>query len=137
MFTIDESKIISDCLQEVLTASGALAAGIGNWKTGQCLFKEGLNKSDFPTSKIETAVTQNSEVIRAKQRAAAALEFDDKIDDILISLTRQWHIMRLLKVEGYFLYLALDRSTSSIASAGLKLRQANRELSKILVNYPS
>lgn len=136
MFTIDESKKISDCLQEILTVNGALATGIGNWKTGQCLSKEGLNKADFPTSKIETAVTHNSEVIRAKQRAAAALEFDDKIDDILISLTRQWHMMKLLKVEGYFLYIALDRSKSSISSAGLKLRQANRELSKILVNYP-
>ena len=137
MFTIDESKKVSDCLQEILTVSGALAVGIGNWQTGQCIFKEGLNKSDFPSSKIEIAVTHNSEVIRAKQKAAAALEFDDKIDDILISLTRQWHIMKLLKVEEYFLYLALDRSKASISSAGLKLRQANRELSKILANYPS
>lgn len=136
MVTTDESLKIRECLQEVLTVSGALAAGIGNWKTGECLFKEGLNKPDFPTSKIEIAVTHNSEVIRAKQRAAAALEFDDKIDDILISLTRQWHIMKLLKVEGYFLYIALDRSKASIASAGLKLKQANRELSKVLANYP-
>jgi len=135
MFTIDESKEIRDCLQEILTVSGALAVGVGNWNTGQCLFKEGLNKGDFPTSKIDSAVDLNSEVIRAKQRAVAALELDDNIDDILISLTRQWHLMRLLQVEGYFLYLALDRSKASIASAGLKLRQANRKLSKILANH--
>ena len=128
-----ESIEVGDSLVDLLGVSGALVAGIGNWKTGKCLAFKGLNKESFPNYKIETAITYNSEVIKAKMRAAQALQFEEAIDDIMISLPNQWHIIKLLSKDELFLYLALDRSEASISSAGLKLMQAKRNLSKVLV----
>lgn len=57
-------------------------------------------------------------------RALAALSIDDVIEDILITLGSQYHLIRPLASShgSLFLYLALDRSRANLALArhGLK-----------------
>jgi hypothetical protein len=126
------SSVIGDCFQELMGVSGVLVVGLGNWETGKCLALDGLDSPKFPNAKIPIAITYNSDVIKAKIKAAEMLQFTDKIDEILISLSSQWHIMKVLSVEGFFLYVALDRSCSNIAAAGFKLMQCDRKLATVL-----
>jgi hypothetical protein len=60
-------------------------------------------------------------------RAMDALHLDDTIDDILITLGKQYHVIRLLKRPGadagLFLYLVLDRAKSNLALARHQMRR--------------
>ena len=62
---------------------------------------------------LDVAAAGNTEVIRAKMRTMESLRLDDPIEDILITLSKQYHLIRLLKSsrsdQGLFLYLVLDR----------------------------
>ena len=127
--------LVNEKLQILLEVRGALVAGLGNWTTGQCLAKAGRDSDSFPNSRIETAIQYNSEVIKAKMRAASALKLDEAIDDVMISLPTQWHILKLMSAQNYFLYIALDRSEASIATAGFKLMQSKQSLSNLLAKY--
>jgi hypothetical protein len=79
------------------------------------------------------ALAGNTEVIRAKMRTMESLRLDDSIEDILITLTKQYHLIRLLKSsrseQGLFLYLVLDRGRANLALARHSLKRIEAELS--------
>ena len=81
---------------------------------------------------LDVAAAGNTEVIRAKMRTMAALNLNDTIEDILITLSKQYHIIRLLKnadgSQGLFLYLVLDRAKSNLALARHQLKRIDAEL---------
>ena len=72
-------------------------------------------------------------MIRAKTRAMASLGLDDVIEDVLITLGKQYHLIRpMANAEGgpnLFLYLALDRSKANLALARHQLRRIEGILS--------
>ncbi|WP_235277809.1 hypothetical protein [Synechococcus sp. Nb3U1] len=120
---------IEDSLVQALAIDGALGVALGDWKSGMCLGFKGTNSPAFPEANLELAVAGNTEVIRAKMRVAESLKFNDEIEEILIILGTQYHLMRLIKtVNGLFFYLALDRAKSNLALARLKLNQLEAEL---------
>ena len=59
-----------------------------------------------------------------------ALGIKESIEDILITLDRQYHLIRLLSRGGsqLFLYLALDRSRANLALARHSLRGIERDV---------
>jgi hypothetical protein len=120
---------IEDSLIQALAIDGALGVALGDWKSGMCLGFKGTNSSAFPESKLELAVASNTEVIRAKMRAIESLKLTEEIEDILIVLRTQYHLIRLTKtVSGLFFYLALDREKSNLALARIKLNQIEADL---------
>ena len=82
-----------------------------------------------PAVDLEIAAAGNTEVMRAKMKTMKMLNLQDIIDDILISLGTQYHLIRpLSKHEGLFLYIVLDKSKSNLALARRGLIETDRRL---------
>nr|WP_262907838.1 hypothetical protein [Hymenobacter sp. 15J16-1T3B] len=70
-----------------------------------------------------TAAAFNAEVVRQKQKALTALNLiDEHIEDILISLSNQLHLMRLADGGRKFIYLAVSAHDTNLAAAREVLR---------------
>jgi hypothetical protein len=71
--------------------------------------------------------------VRAKMRTMEMLKMNDTIEDILITLAKQYHLIRLLKSsrseQGLFLYLVLDRQKANLALARHSLKRIEGEIS--------
>ncbi len=78
---------------------------------------------------LDLAAAGNTEVLRAKIKTAKALGLNDTPEDILITLGRQYHLLRPLdRNPDLFLYLVLDRQKSNLALARHELRSFEKEL---------
>ncbi len=73
---------------------------------------------------LEAAGAANMEVVRAKNAAMKALGLKDKIEDILISLGGQYHLIRpLASNKDIFMYVALDRKRANLGMARLAVKK--------------
>ena len=78
---------------------------------------------------LDIAGAGNLEVVRAMMRVMDQLGLDDQIEDILITLGEQYHLIRPLeKQSSMFLYLAIDRSQGNLGLARHQLRATETEL---------
>jgi hypothetical protein len=114
-------------LKEAMEIDGALGVALVDHGSGMALGTLGGGRY----LDLEVASAGNTEVVRAKMRTLQALNLDHKIDDILITLTGQYHLIRLLSSRqggGLFLYLALDREKANLAMARHRLRQIEAAL---------
>ena len=101
---------------------------IVDWESGMSLGALGGGKY----LDLDVAAAGNTEVIRAKMRTMESLRLDDAIEDILITLSKQYHLIRLLKnsrnEQGLFLYLVLERSKANLALARHNLKRIENDL---------
>jgi hypothetical protein len=120
---------IEAALKEAMTIDGALGASLVDWESGMSLGAIGGGKY----LDLDVAAAGNTEVIRAKMRTMESLRLDDMIEDILITLTKQYHLIRLLKnsrnEQGLFLYLVLDRQKANLALARHSLKRIEGDIS--------
>ncbi|MYZ35287.1 MULTISPECIES: hypothetical protein [unclassified Streptomyces] len=115
-------------LKQATTAiEGALGAALVDYTSGMALGTVGGGKDLDMT----VAAAGNTDVVRAKVRALELLGIKDEIEDILITLGGQYHLIRLLKGRGnngLFLYLALDKSRANLAMARHQLMKIEADL---------
>ncbi|WP_026313392.1 hypothetical protein [Actinomadura flavalba] len=119
---------IESALKEAMAIDGALGVALVDYDSGMSLGSLGGGGG----VDLEVAAAGNTEVVRAKVRTLESLNIDDAIEDILITLHRQYHLIRLMQrggVHRIFLYLALDRERANLALARHHLRRIEGELS--------
>ncbi|MDR3353244.1 MAG: hypothetical protein LBO00_09660 [Zoogloeaceae bacterium] len=109
---------IQQSLHEALTVNGSLVAAVVDANSGLLLGSAGSGVD------IELAAAGNTEVVRAKLATMKSLKLNDVIEDILITLGKQYHIIRpIAKSKGIFLYFVLDKSKANLALARHKLQE--------------
>ncbi|MEL6678721.1 MAG: roadblock/LC7 domain-containing protein [Pseudomonadota bacterium] len=78
---------------------------------------------------LEAAAAGNTEVVRAKLAAMATLNLDDSIEDILITLGKQFHLIRPMEATPtVFLYVALDKKAANLGMARIQVKNVEKTL---------
>jgi O-acetyl-ADP-ribose deacetylase (regulator of RNase III) len=114
---------IKQALEDILTSDGAMCAAIVDANSGMLLGSIGSGVD------LELAAAGNTEVVRAKMKTMRSLGLNDVIEDILIALGKQYHIIRpMARKEGVFVYLVLDKSKSNLALARRKVLDVEKDL---------
>ena len=114
---------IKASLDELLTLDGAMCASVVDSTSGMILGSAGSGVD------MDVAAAGNTEVVRSKIKTMRALGLNDVIEDILITLGKQYHIIRpSSRKEGVFLYFVLDKARSNLAMARRKTADVDKEL---------
>ena len=114
---------INQAMQELIGCDGALCAMLVDSSSGMILGQIGSGID------LEVAAAGNTEVVRAKLKTMRALGLSDVIEDILITLGKQYHIIRpMARKEGLFLYMVLDKAKSNLALARRKVQEVEKDL---------
>jgi hypothetical protein len=114
---------VTESLDALLRIEGAMAAALVDSASGMLLGGVGSGID------LDIAAAGNTEVVRAKLRTARNLGLADSIDDILITLTSQFHIIRpMARTPEVFIYLVLDRERSNLALARLKTKEIESQI---------
>jgi hypothetical protein len=79
---------------------------------------------------LEVAAAGNTVVVRAKMKPMKALGLKDTIDDMLITLGHQYHVLRPSSSnEGVFIYFVLDKTRANLAMARRKTADVDKAMS--------
>lgn len=114
---------INNSLAEIMTIDGALCTSLVDANSGMVLGEEGKGVD------MELAAAGNSEVVKAKLKTMESLGLGEKIEDILITLGSQYHIIRpVAGQDGLFLYVVLDKAKSNLALARRKCQNVEADL---------
>jgi hypothetical protein len=116
---------INDSLMKIQGTDGFIGAALVDSESGMVLGMLGgggvLN--------LEVAAAGNTEVVRAKRKTMKSLNLRDDVEDILLTLNKQYHLIRPLRSRpSVFFYVALDRARSNLAMARMGLADAEKDL---------
>ena len=115
---------IQDSLEEIMDIEGAIGAAIVDYENGMTLGTIGGRDLD-----MELAGSGNTEVVRSKKNIVHDLGLDEEIEDILISLESQYHLIRMCDHhEDVFIYMAIDRSQGNLGLARRSIDRIDQQL---------
>jgi hypothetical protein len=119
---------IETSMKEAMTIEGAIGVALVDYTSGLTLGVMGGGA----TMDMNVAAAGNTDVVRAKVRTLEMLGYSDGIEDILITLDSQYHLIRLLQGrrggEALFLYLSLSKNRANLGLARHQLRKIESEL---------
>lgn len=111
-------------LSPLAQIDGFVGAALVDSDSGMALAKLGGGGVD-----LDLAASGNAEVVKAKRRVAGSLKLNDSIEDVLITLGKQYHLIRPLeRNEKLFVYLVLDRAKSNLALSRHELKTFEKNL---------
>jgi hypothetical protein len=116
---------LKESLGKLNEIDGFIGACVVDSNSGMMLGSEGGGGS----VNLEVAAAGNTEVVRAKRKTMTSLGLKDAIEDILITLGKQYHLIRpVAQKDGLFIYLVLDRGRSNLAMARHTLSSAEQAM---------
>ena len=111
-------------LEELSDIEGFIAAALVDLEDGQLLATYGDEHFN-----LQVAASGNTEVVHSKLDVIRALHLDDNIEDILITVAGQYHLIRLIEASyEVFLYLVLDSSVANLALARHVLKRVEQDI---------
>ncbi len=114
---------INEALEELMSLDGAMGGCIVDYMSGMVLGMTGGGVD------LELAAAGNSQVVKAKVATMKSLGIKGEIEDMLITLESQLHIIRpTASHEGLFIYLVLDKSKANLALARRKVQAVENTL---------
>ena len=115
-------KVVQEVLNDL---PGLVAVAVVDITSGMAL----ASHSNSPTLNPETAAAYNTEVVKQKQKAMSALKLSgENIEDILITLTNQLHLIKLAHNGTKFIYLVVNSRETNLAIAREVLRASADQL---------
>jgi predicted regulator of Ras-like GTPase activity (Roadblock/LC7/MglB family) len=104
-------KQLNEVLEKISTdANGFIAASLVDLDSGMTLAIK-ASRTDFD---LTAASAYNSELVKQKLKIMRTLGLSGAIEDMLITLTDQIHLIKLVG-NNTFLYLAVDKKQSNLA----------------------
>ncbi|MBV7293511.1 hypothetical protein [Corynebacterium sp. TAE3-ERU16] len=89
---------------------GFIGASVVDLDTGMSL----ASASKMANFDLDVASAYNSEMVKAKYKTIKALGLDTGLEDMLLTLDDQLHLIRMLDDQS-FIYVAVDRHSSNLA----------------------
>ncbi len=120
------AKNVDESLKDAMGIKGAIGAALVDYTSGMTLGTAGGNGIN-----LDVAAAGNTEVVRAKQAVMKELGIKGGIEDILITLDKQLHLIRMMdndRGDGLFLYLALNKEQANLAMARHQLGAIEKQL---------
>jgi hypothetical protein len=115
---------VKESLTKMQDLDGFVGACIVDSNSGMMLGAEGGGAIN-----LEVAAAGNTEVVRSKRKTMKALNLPDSIEDMLITLGTQYHLIRPLpQNDALFVYLVLDKSKGNLAMARHHLASITADL---------
>ena len=104
-------KQIQEALDKIAAdMSGFIAASLVDMESGLTLGTKTM-RSDFDLS---VASAYNSELVKQKMKIMRALNLKSNLEDMLLTLSDQLHIIKIIS-PSVFLYLAAEREATNLA----------------------
>ena len=119
------SDFITTFLSDLKTnIPGFIASSITETATGMSFGSLSLD----PNFDVELAGSHNLEVVKAKQNIIKTLNLNEKIDDIMLTLTTQIHLISISENGNYFIYLAVDITKGNLGLTRSVLKKFTKNL---------
>jgi hypothetical protein len=108
---------------------GFIAVSVAEIKSGISYYSTTVLKDFDP----EMASAFNLEVVKAKMNAITVLGLKDQvIDNIMITLSSQIHIIDISDNQEYFIYLAVDATKANLGMTKAFLNRYKKEIAEKL-----
>ena len=123
-------NVLDKFIQDMKTnVPGFIAVSVTEVRSGVSYGAESVDPSFDPN----LASAYNLEVVKAKQNALQILGLasKEKVEDILITLTNQIHIIDIAASGGYFIYLAVDSTKANLGLTRALLAKYKKDLAAI------
>ena len=105
-------KLLMDAIAKIeADMSGMIAAAAVDLDSGLTL----AVKSNRPEFDLTVASAYNSELVKQKMKIMKALNLKASLEDMVLTLSDQIHVIKLLPGGRSFLYLAADRGSTNLA----------------------
>jgi len=122
------NDILKSFIDDIKTVPGYIAVSITEIESGVAYESNTADESFDPN----LAAAYNLEVVKAKLNAIEALELDEQIEDITITLSTQVHIINIAPSKAYFIYLAIDSGKANLGITKSLLNKHKKALYKAI-----
>lgn len=119
------SDFLTNFAEDLKTnVAGFIAVAVTEIKTGMSYTALSVD----PSFDAELAAAYNLEVVKAKMSTIKALNLNQEVEDIMITLTNQIHIISVSTSGEYFIYLAVDSTKANLGLTKAILKKYSREI---------